>query len=264
MQYEVEIELKTDPGKLSGEVKHLNKFFYTNYLRLELRNLQTGKKFKSRPYGASGGMLAFDMGKSIIPFNGGEIKPWKASFPLVMLKLEPGLYECIVEFSYPGKKTGLWSGTEEEWETAGFWSGTVKSAFFDLTILKETPKTKKFTVPTRLRLEKGLRIHYGKKDSTEVKLPVRNGYFIGTRCYVNGFMYRMGGLPPPGDVNSIDKLYEYKGGDIRRTYTIEIFETSDRPVHFWHPGPGSGGYKVLWKWSYTVNASEEEVEKLKK
>jgi hypothetical protein len=92
---------------------------------------------------------------------------------------------------------------------------------------------------------------------------VRNGHFIGTKVSHDGVMYRLGGgVPMPDDINAIDQWRGYQGGDKKVTYTIEVFETADPPEHKWHPGPGSGGYKVLWQKSFTLAYSEQDIKKI--
>ena len=43
------------------------------------------------------------------------------------------------------------------------------------------------------------------------------------------------------------------------TYTIEVFETADPPQHGWMPGPGSKGYRTLWKKTYRVSYSRKDL-----
>ena len=37
-----------------------------------------------------------------------------------------------------------------------------------------------------------------------------------------------------------------------RYMAVRIFETADAPEHMWHPGPGSGGYRELWRRTIAV------------
>jgi hypothetical protein len=70
------------------------------------------------------------------------------------------------------------------------------------------------------------------------------------------------GPPKPDDVNYIDWWYDYKGGDRKVTYRIEVFETADAPVHLWHPGQGHGGYKVLWTNTFEVKMTDWQIKRL--
>jgi len=36
-----------------------------------------------------------------------------------------------------------------------------------------------------------------------------------------------------------------------------IFETADVPEHMWHPGPGSGGYRELWRRTIALASGAE-------
>jgi hypothetical protein len=115
-------------------------------------------------------------------------------------------------------------------------------------------------LPKTLRVEPGLKVSYRDEDTENVTVPVRNGYIVGVRLYRDGVEYQLMSGPPIPDV--VDVWSEYKKGDKKVTYSIAIFETADRPEHMWHPGPGSGGYKVLWKKTFTLSLTEEEIQKL--
>ena len=74
--------------------------------------------------------------------------------------------------------------------------------------------------------------------------------------------YRLSRPPNPDDMNDIDRWYDYQGGDRTTSYTIEVFETRDRPGHEWSPNRESGGYKVLWKKTFVVSVLENEFREL--
>ena len=42
-----------------------------------------------------------------------------------------------------------------------------------------------------------------------------------------------------------------------------IFETADQPEHVWHPGPGSGNYRELWKRTFDLSLSEKQLQESK-
>lgn len=268
MPLEAQVEFNCEATDVPEGAKKLNTFLHSAYLKLLMRNMSTEQTFEIRPHDPTQGMPAEDTGKYTAPLDGSEIEPWKTTFPLVRARdgFIPGMYECQVEFTYSWEHKAIgWHGTKAEWEAAGFWTGTITSGPFTLKILKETPKTETFFLPKRLRLEKGLQIKYRKEDAQEVHLPIRNGFFLAAKYYHNdnSNFYMQSGPPVPDDVNYIDYWYGYKGGDVHYTLTIEIFETADPPVHMWSPGPGSGGYKVLWKKSFDVNYTEKEIKALK-
>src|SRR5262249_33152241 len=160
---------------------------------LVLPNRTTGKRLSVSPHDPTRGMPVEDRGTSVIPLDGTSPKPWPISFPLTQLgsALEPGSYDCAVEYSFPKTPTRWWRGTSAEWDQAGFWSGTVRSGSFRLEVRKETPRKQTFSLPKNLRLENGRRVGYRPEDTEKVTLPVRNGYIIATRVYRNGQECRM-------------------------------------------------------------------------
>jgi hypothetical protein len=263
MPLEARIEFNSDLAHMPVGIGQLNTFMHNDYLTLILKKNGNEKEFRLKPYDPTGGMLAMDRGKWGAPLNGGKMEPWKSSFPLVVLRdeLQPGSYTCSVEFSYPDEPR-YWMGSRDDWDKLGFWYGKVVSRTFELQILEETPKTRKFQVPTRLRLEKELRLVCAKEGAQEIEVPLRNGFFIGSKVYYNGKLSCIGTLLFSHE-RQVAYWSWYKDGDIHATYSLEIFETEHPPVHMWSPGPGSGGYKVLWKKSFEVNYTEEEIKALK-
>ena len=83
-------------------------------------------------------------------------------------------------------------------------------------------------------------------------MPTRNGHTLGAWYARNGEKFMLTAPPKFDDVNPIDR-WSANRKEKRASYTIEIFETSGRPVHFWRPGPGRGGYKVLWKKTFEIS-----------
>jgi hypothetical protein len=255
MPLEAPVEFNCEAAEVPEGARKLNRFLHSAYLKLVMKNTSTGQISEIRPYDPTQGMLAVDDGEHTAPLDGSRIEPWKTTFPLVRARdgLVPGMYECRVEFTYSWERRVIgWQGTKAEWESAGFWTGTITSGPFTLKILKETPKTKEYWLPKRLRINKRLEVRFRKEDAQKVALPMRNGFFVAAKYYRDGKFFCLTGLPVPDDANYIDYWYDYKGEDRDVTYTIEIFETSDPPVHMWSPGPRSGNYKVLWKKSFKV------------
>lgn len=259
MPLNVQVEFRSNPDHLSANVKTLNGFLPETYLTLRFKGRQAEEALVLRPYDPAHGMLAVDTGNTVSSLLGGPITPWKASFPLARLAddLVPGDYRCSVEYSYSRQRKRWWHGSEEDWEAAGFWTGKATSGEFPLVVLPKTEKTQRFLLPRRLRVEIGdegkPKVVFSKADAEVLDFPVRNGHFIGTRTSRDGNMTSMrSGTPVPDDVNHIDWWYDYEAGVVDHTYTMEVFETADPPEHKWHPGPGSGGYKVLWKRTFRV------------
>jgi hypothetical protein len=181
------VRLQCIPDHLEKGVKQLNTFMRDAFLTLHLSNVSSQKSYSVKPYDPTLGMLAIDNGSKTIFLDGNSIAPWEVKFPLLTLRnaLEPGLYQCKVEYSFPKEPNKWWDkANNKSWNSYGFWNGTIYSAPFQLRILKESPKTIKVLLPQKLHYYKdGKIINYTKKDAVETKLPVRNGYFSGTKVY---------------------------------------------------------------------------------
>ena len=247
----MQVELRSHPQDLQQGVKKLNLFLRDAFLELALSNPRTGKTFTVKPYDPTAGMPFLDSGKEAVPLDETALKPWKTRFPLAELydTLPPGRYVCRVSYRSPEKRTQWWRGTDQQWKDAGFWHGTALSGSFRLKLLKEIPKTQTLLLPKRLRLEDG-KVRFKRDDAEKVKVVLRNGHFLGAYYYRGRekSWYALGAPPKPDDASQIaDRVT-----DKNISYTIEVFETADRPCHMWQPGPGSGGYKLLWKRTLNV------------
>lgn len=277
-QVQAVVELRCDPVALEPNVRRLNVFLPAAYLSMSLTSLETGDQFALRTYDPTGGMLAFDEGKATALLDGTPMAAIPVNFPLVKLyeTLKAGMYDCVVRFSFPTNRARWWRGDDATWEKAGFWSGTVSSGKFSLNLRRETPKTTTFLLPKRLRLVKELRtvraeddapivpvptIRFKSGDAEKVTVSLRNGHFIGSKCTDSRGMSQWGGPPKASDLDSIGAWYDYRGGDKTVEYTMEVFETADPPEHLWHPGPGSGGYRVLWSKTFSIALSEKAFRK---
>lgn len=261
----VRVEFQCQTSQLPQGVRQLNTFMLPEYMTLSLSRRDTKETLKIRPHDLAHGMLAIDDGKTMERLDGSTLKSWNVSFPLLAAKLATGIYDCRVELFVSGKSQ-FWRGTDSEWEAGGFWNGKVVSSALPIEIVMETPKTQVFMIPVRLRLSKWdavpkvPKVTYGRDDSAEIKLPVRNGFYVGARTTSSSGWIKLGGIRPvstPDDPNPVDQLYGYTGGDLQRTYTMEIFETSNPPGHMWDPE--NGEYKLLWKKEYTVEFTEQEI-----
>jgi hypothetical protein len=266
LHLEVEIQFRSRPQNLSKGTNKLNSFCRDASLELLLVDVKTRTPITVRPYNPTRGMPVQDQGKEVELLDDRSLKPWPASFPLatVWSTLKPGTYEARIRFSFPGGyQKWWWRGTPQEWDS--FWKEVVTSGPATLTILPASQKTETYLLPKRLRLLPGLKIAYTKEDAEKVEVPVRPGFYVGTMISRGGAaqgMTLMGGTPKPADVNPVDQIIDYRGGDRKSTYTIEIFETADAAEHMWHPRPGSGDYRVLWKKTLTLELTEKEIRKV--
>lgn len=267
----LKLEFRQDKPKPG--IKRLNTFLPDEYIELLLTDPQQEQTWTVKPHDPTMGMPPPpDMNRFSVPLDGSEVEPWDVGIPLVTLykALKPGTYTARVRFKFPEQSTQFWQGTKDEWREAGFWHGTLVSAPFPLKLIQEVPKTETFAIPRRLRFRTDqirLReddpqdtaipaVYFEKGDVEKVDVPVRNGHYFGTWIYRDGEPSQLsGGALSPDKQNTIDVWYDYKGGDRKATYTIEVFETPDPPQHGWMPGSGSKGYKTLWKKTYRVTYS---------
>jgi hypothetical protein len=262
MPLEAEIELRSASGQLSPGVTKLNQFLADASVELTLLDPKTKASITVRPYDPTFGMPVQDEGKQVEPLDISVARSLHTSFPLatVWSTLKPGTYQARVRYSFPGRyQKSWWRGTPAQWDA--LWKGTVVSAPVTLQILPATQRTETLLLPRRVRLLPGLTIGYTKEDAEKVEVPRRNGFAIGTsiaRGAAQGFSLQ-GGAPKPDDVHPIDQLLGYHGGDRKLSYAITVFETGDRPGHMWHPGPGSGDYRELWRKTFELSLSEKEL-----
>jgi hypothetical protein len=260
MPLEVEVDFRCEPNRLPAGVTRLSQFLIVGHFSLVLVNRSTGKTMTVRPYDPTMGMPVADTGGAGSPLEGSTIKPTQVGFPLVTVRgaLESGVYETRVEYGFPeGYEPSWWRGTPAQWDT--LWKGKVVSGPLEIEIVKATPKIATYLLPKRLRLLPGLKIGYTGEDAEKVEVTPRNGFFVGTQITRDpaGVIELMGGTPRPDNANPIDQIIGYEGGDRKLTYTVEVFETADRPEHEWHPSPSSGDYRVLWKKTFSLTLSEK-------
>ena len=262
MPLEAEIELCNASERLSPGATKLNRFLADASVELTLLDPQTKASITVRPYDPTLGMPVQDQGKQVERLDKSTPRSLDTSFPLatVWSTLKPGTYQARVRYSFPGQyQKSWWRGTLGDWDA--IWKGTVVSAPVTLQILPARQRAETLLLPRRLRLLPGLTIGYTKEDAEKVSVPRRNGFVIGTsiaRGAAKGFSLQSG-APKPDDVNPIDQLLGYHGGDKKLSYTITVFETADRAGHMWHPGPGLGDYRELWKKTFDLSLWEKEL-----
>jgi uncharacterized protein (TIGR03067 family) len=264
MPLDVVFELECNLDRLKPNVKLLNMYLPDDNMEMTLTSAKTGKVWTVRPYDPTRGMVVEDVGKTTAALDGTKIKPLEIRFPLVRLgdDLEPDAYDCRVRYALPAQGKH-WREGQAAWQDRGFWQGTVETGPVRVQVKKQTLQTVKLLLPKRLSLLNGLNIHYTKDDAEQVEVKRRNGYFIAAR-YLEYKGKKLTGetltaVPTPEPVNPIGNISNYKGGDRETSITVEIFETADPPVHLWHPGPGSGGYRVLWSRTFTLSWTEKEI-----
>jgi hypothetical protein len=108
-------------------------------------------------------------------------------------------------------------------------------------------------VPLKLRLDPNLIVIFTADDAREVKFPVRNGTFFGTRITrSDGPEQVLSEFLSPDSANPVDDWGILPPSNGKATYTIELFETALPPEHFWMPAPGSAAYRTLWTGTFVV------------
>jgi len=222
---------------------------------------QGGRVVVVHPYDPYSGMPPWPLG--VPPRLRDPARPLNETieFPLAMAwdDLAPGEYRCRVRLSY-------------EPEGEGFFRGTLVSPEFSLRVEAMPPGEETYLLPKTLRVVETTRqdgagnrfpvrqVTYGREDAEEVRLPRGNGFFLGTDFLRDGQWFARGsGTVEPDATNAIDD----SGGTspaapkLGTSYTIVIFETADVPEHMWHPGPGSGGYRELWRRTIALASGAE-------
>jgi hypothetical protein len=211
-----------------------------------------GRRIEVRPYDPYSGMLA-------VPTP--EAEPWTDL-------ARPESRRFDVEFplarGWDDLATGAYRGrVRVEFTPAepGCWRGTLVTPDFEFELCEAAPREETFLLPTALHVETSAladrdatpvrTVTYGSGEAEAVRLPRRNGFFVGTHVERDGvpFALRGGSAPVPDDPNGLDQSLG-AGPDsqaLGATYTIVLFETADAPQHAWIPHAGSGSYRELWR-----------------
>lgn len=268
---EATVEFRCSPKDLAEGTDTLDTYLWQATFALELTRPGINEPFVVETDSPTRGMPGFRSDRHRpIPLDGTSIAPLNLTFRLARLfdDLVPGEYECRVRFSPPAEP---WNWPKEK--AASFWHGTARSGPSPLKILPPTPKTRTFLLPKRLRLVRRsyppnipplanppsmrywLEVSYLEEDAEEVTFQVRNGHFVGTNWESN----RGGGLSggPPTPDGGFGQFHQYAGGDLNLSYKVELFETCELTGHFW--APGQCGYRVLWKRSFELHLTEDEI-----
>ena len=159
------------------------------------------------------------------------------NFPLATAwdELPPGEYTCRVRVRWePGRED--------------FFRGALESSEFALRIDADRPTPLTLLLPVTLRIEND-RVTYYSADAEEVSVTLRNGFMLGARIDAEGgsdMSTSLGPVPKPDDVNPIDAIHSPQQW-LARAYTITVFESAEAPQHKWWPGPGTAGYREIWK-----------------
>ena len=256
----VRIQLQTMPEQLQPGVVSISKYSLRWNPALYLKSRSTGETTRM---GIIQGRMPGgrqDKGERAL-LKAGTLGLFGRTFYLVTVQEDvvPGQYECWLEFSSPKEMHDRWREEDAEWKKAGFWYGQIRSGTLPLEVVQKEPELRSFLVPKRLVVEydkrdKRLRVVFRSADAEEVKLPVRPGHGVRTRIKdPSGDSY--GPYEGPG---AIDHWYHYLGGSVDKSYTYILYEYEVSPRRsFREPG-----YRELWKKTFRISLSEEEIRKL--
>lgn len=260
------LEACCDLGSVPQGVRHLNTFRVRDRFSLHFARPGTSDALViARPLARNPSPPPCDDGRSMLPLESHALEPWDIELPLVNTDLKPGSWDCRAEFTSP-ETSQWWLGSDAAWAAWGVWRGTVTSDVCRIDIVEATPKVRDCSVPRELRLARMdpyVVVTYRATEADWVRLPVQNGFTLGLRAYVSErarrpFVCRP--YLPSGDPLPIDELDDYQGGDLDRTYLVQIFETPVAPSPDWQPE--CGDFKILWKRSLRILRTERDVKEL--
>lgn len=197
------------------------------FSRLRLTPFEGGREIVVVPTDPTAGMLdppPPEGDPTERPVRSGE-SIGRVGFPLASRwkRVTPGRFRCVVEFVHEGEA--------HRNAVQGTWRGTLVSQPFDLEITKAPERFLEVQVPAAL---------LGGGVDGALRLPVRNGFAVG----LNWPGGSLGGNAE--DVTHFDEQIA-RIATSRGRPEFTLFETSYLPEHMWHPGPGKGHYRVLWK-----------------
>jgi hypothetical protein len=138
------------------------------------------------------------------------------------------------------------------------WWGSLTTGRFTLEIVAEPERTRTLRVPTKLALEKGLKVTFSSEGPEEIVVPRRNGFsFLGTSVSVDGpegmgSRGELRGIPTPGDPRTILWIPAEHRGPFEATVSVEIYHWADGSVH-----------EVLWKKTFRVSFTAEEIDAMR-
>lgn len=155
----------------------------------------------------------------------------RVRFPLASQwdRVTPGRWRGVVYFVH--------DGTADRQGVAGSWKGILVSQEFEFEVTAVPDRWLDVRAPAAL---------LGGDVDVQIRFPVRNGFAVGLQW--SGHLDDGstggcdGGAPRPGMFD--DTLARIAAS--RSLASFELFETSYPPEHAWHPGPGTGHYRVLW------------------
>jgi hypothetical protein len=246
----VTIELQWDPDSVPKGDAGLNTFMYPAHLQLRMVNIAATKTFAVEPYDPTSGMPCPDEGRDVVALDVKSSTRLQAEFPLRLAgpDLQPGDYDCTVSYS-----TDRRGNVQPPSGAVHYWSGEIVSAPLRLKVVAEVPRSQTFSLPTRLRVDADGYVRFHPDDAESVRLVVGNGMFVGARISNsdNTRMSMQSGTPQMDGANTfVDDLRKLPAGRTR-SYTIEVFETSDQPHHMWF----AEGRKTLWKKTFSVTTA---------
>jgi hypothetical protein len=153
-------------------------------------------------------------------------------------------------------------GPSADWRAYNFWSGRLRSSPFRLEIVKEILKQRELFVPGPVHFETEpdgtLRLVLKKEEAVPLRLGTRNDYYLGEEfhLYTGGGRLLEDRSLGPFDWREQDLIFKIAEGDRKVRFEMKIYETSTPPRYHWEPGPGDGGYKILWQQLFETNLAK--------
>lgn len=256
------VSIRFDP---MDESVRLSTFLWPASVEVELTS-SAGKVVRVRPADPTEGMPTIDDGSQYWPRKGREDARLETDVPISVKSrpLRPGEYTVRVRYKAPGY--GNWHDRDASlWKREGFWTGTLTTEPVPLTITQAQGIFVNLRVPTRLRVKDDLAIYALEQDAVDERVHLRNGAHLGTRYTIDGEERMLTSGPPDlRGVNAIMALRTEPPKAAKIQIEIEVFETGDRPVHLWMPSPRDPTYKTLWRQTFAVHLTVDQLRRLER
>lgn len=174
--------------------------------------------------------------------------------------LEPGQYECRVQYVFPAAPTAWWD-KKKDWNSFRFWHEEIQSGPLSLTVHPAKTRSWTFLWPRRLHLGVDGGVYFLEDEAVFKELPVRNGFFIGTfiHDHQTGEQILLSGTPAPYNVSTLVRPKKIPQQAVL-SYTIELFESAVpplRPMSGWSGPMAFDPYEYAGDTNFPMHPSEE-------
>ena len=253
------LDASIDPGQERTGLSRTSELRLEEQVRLLLRNRDSGATVEVLPCELEWGHET--PGPEGSPSGGRALRQWWLRFPLAVAwdALVPGTWEARASVEIPSDP-----------DSHGTWSSTLVSGALALVVEEPPPERRhrrRLAAPTCLRLRVGEKrgtvdVAFGPPEAEVIEIEVRNGFTLGLTAgqQEDGGMGSAGYYALMGIPYVIDTLGPETVGPIDRNYLVELYE-----------GPVEGRelteqehHRTLWKRSFRVTATGEEIEALRR